>query len=462
MQFSDATLNPRLLINLHKHGFTNATAAQAQGLPVTIAGKDLMLSADTGSGKTLAFLVPCVHRLLNEDKASPSTRCLILAPTRELAHQILTLTHRLLKGTRLQVALILGGEDYAYQTALLRKNPEIIIATPGRFMEHQRKNHTDTVALEILVVDEADRMLELGFVEDVMAIASAANSQRQTLFYSATLQNTKVRALASELLIDPVEVTLNDATQVQANIQQQAILCDDIAHKQRVLVWLLANHKANKRLIFVNSRQLSVDLADFLHHHGHPALALHGELPQDKRNAITSQFRKHSNNLLVATEVAARGLDITQIDQVINFDLARNLDDYLHRVGRTGRAGKAGQAIALVNLSERNLLLNLEKAQGKPIERIKIKGLAAKSHRDKEESRSFNNTCSLTNKKTKTSVKNSTKKTPQSMPKNCPENNNKLSKKHVKKAHSAETQARAKVLWEDGNLPLKRKPNQEN
>lgn len=442
MNFSDLDLNPKLLQNLNKQGFDKPTKAQEAGLPVALAGKDLLMSADTGSGKTLAFMIPAVHKLLTTKPVGYSTRCLVLAPTRELAHQVLTLTNKLIKGTRLQVALILGGEDYKFQAALLRKTPDIIIATPGRFMEHQRKGHTDSENLEMLIVDEADRMLELGFCEDVESIAAACNPQRQTLFYSATLRNDKVFSMAKSLLSNPEEVTLNDATKVQKNIQQQVVICDDIEHKKRALVWLLANQPASKCLIFVNSRKLSEELAQFLQSHSHQVIALHGELPQEERNEITRDYRQHRFNILVATEVAARGLDIDGIDQVINFDMARNLDDYLHRTGRTGRAGKQGSAINLVNISERRLLNSVEEAQGDKLPRLQIKGLAAKVHKDGDQA-----------------------KAPQSKKKPLSKGKAKTSKKpnKINKTKSPKEQAQAKAkaasVWGDGSAPFGMKKN---
>ena len=428
--FADQAYNPRLKINIAHQGFEKATAAQRHALPVALAGKDLLMSADTGSGKTLAYVIPALNQILNTKAIGFSTRCLILVPTRELAHQVLSLTNKLIKGTNLQAALILGGEDYHYQQALLRKNPDLVIATPGRFMEHQRKNQTDTKHLELLIIDEADRMLELGFCEDVETIAAACNAKRQTLFYSATLHSPKVQQMAQVLLNEPVDIRLNDATQVQANIKQMVVVCDEIEHKKRVLSWLLAHEPANKHLIFCNSRKLSEELANFLKGHSINAVALHGDLPQDLRNDITRQYRQHSFNTLVATEVAARGLDIDGVELVVNFDMARNLDDYLHRTGRTGRAGAQGKAINLVNITERGLLLSVEKAQGKPLERIVIKGHEAKEHRDSDSA-------------AKQTVKPKLKKP------------SPLSKKEAAKQRLAQTNAAS--IWGDGTLPFGKK-----
>ena len=430
ISFADQSYNPRLQINLAQQGFEQATDAQCHALPVALAGKDLLMSADTGSGKTLAYVIPALNKILNTKAVGFSTRCLILVPTRELAHQVFSLTNKLIKGTKVKAALILGGEDYHYQQALLRKNPDLVIATPGRFMEHQRKNQTDTKHLELLVIDEADRMLELGFCEDVEAIAEACNPNRQTLFYSATLHRPKVQEMAEVLLKNPVDIRLNDATQVQENIKQIVVVCDDIEHKKRVLAWLLAHEPAKKHLIFCNSRKLSEDLANFLKSHSVNAVALHGELPQDLRNDITRQYRQHSFNTLVATEVAARGLDIDGVELVINFDMARNLDDYLHRTGRTGRAGAEGTAINLVNISERGLLLSVEKAQGKALERMVIKGHEAKEHRD---------------------AVSTAKQTPK------PKVNKPTPKSRKEAAEERQAQTNAASIWGDGNMPFGKK-----
>ncbi|MDC9720983.1 MAG: DEAD/DEAH box helicase [Gammaproteobacteria bacterium] len=433
INFAEQSYNPRLLINLAQQGFEQATQAQKHALPVALTGQDLLMSADTGSGKTLAYVIPALNQILSTKAVGFSTRCLILVPTRELAHQVLSLTNKLIKGTNLQAALILGGEDYHYQQALLRKNPDMVIATPGRFMEHQRKNQTDTENLELLVVDEADRMLELGFCEDVEAIAQACNAEnRQTLFYSATLHSPKVQEMAQHLLKNPVDIRLNDATQVQNNIKQRVVVCDQIEHKQRVLAWLLAHEPAKKRLIFCNSRKLSEELATFLQGHSINAVALHGELPQELRNDITRQYRQHSFDTLVATEVAARGLDFDGVELVINFDMARNLDDYLHRTGRTGRSGSQGKAINLVNITERGLLLNVEKAQGATLERMVIKGHEAKEHRDVATNAKLPNKA----KTKKPAVK---------------------SKKQAAQERQAQTNAAS--IWGDGTMPFgKKKP----
>ena len=405
-EFRQLQLNPLLLNNLSRQQLQQLTPVQTVGIPPALNGQDLLVSANTGSGKTLAFLVPCIHQLLSQQVKHLSTRCLILTPTRELAHQILSLTHKLIKGSRLRVALLTGGETYQYQQSLLRKNPELIIATPGRFNEHQRKRHTDIEALEIMVIDEADRMAAAGFVEDVYQIAATTNQTHQTLFYSATLDNDKTAHLAQKLLHNPCKLMLNQHHKIKPTIQQAVILCDDLAHKQRVISYLLAHSdakiagqqissadtatsdqqattRAAKQIVFVNSRHLCDHLTQFLQTHQHQAAALHGGLDQATRNQRVNAFRRGTLTVLVATEVAARGLDIPHINRVINFDTPKHPDDYLHRSGRTGRYQATGTAITLVNPSERKQLERIEHKQGQTLTRQVIKGLGARQHKDK-------------------------------------------------------------------------------
>ena len=421
---SDFELNPRLLANLTQLGFTRTTNVQRQCLPLIFAQNDLLVSSHTGSGKTLAYLIPALHLILSKPVYGCSTRVLVLVPNRELAHQILSLANKLIKRTHIRLGLIVGGEAYQFQQALLRKSPELIIATPGRFMEHQSKGHTDTSALELLVLDEADRMLELGFFEDVKAITLACNSHRQTLLFSATLNATKVRTVASHLLRNPVTIELNASDPVRRNLTQEVIFADNQHHKERLLVWLLANENPAKALIFCNSRRLAKHLATYLSQQHHEALALHGELAQDERNRILRLYRQHRFNILVATEVAARGLDISGLALIINFDMPRNQNDYLHRVGRTGRANTKGVAVTLVGPNETQLLIRLEQHQRYRLPVRQIKGLTARHSNVTQRSQRINPPAGRT-----------------------------------KTRHTAiESHKQRKINWDDGFAPLVKKP----
>ncbi|GAA6152997.1 DEAD/DEAH box helicase [Pseudoteredinibacter isoporae] len=341
-----------------------ATPVQEAAIPAVLEGKDLMVSAATGSGKTLAFLLPVYQRLLAQDSPKTGTRALILCPTRELARQILKQATLLNKFCRLEAAVIAGGAEFKYQKAILRKNPEIIIATPGRLVEHIDKGNTDLGDLETLVLDEADRMLDMGFSEDLERIAGECGSQHQSLLFSATLSHAKAENLASNLLKEPTSIAMEGQDEAQPDIQQQRILSDTPQHKKQLLSWLLANDRFNKALIFTNTKALASELRGFLAYSKQRVGTLHGDMEQDERNRTMDRFRRNHINVLVATDIAARGLDVKDVDLVINVDMARNVDDYTHRIGRTGRAGAQGVAINLVSAHEWDLMAKIETSLG--------------------------------------------------------------------------------------------------
>lgn len=353
--FVEFDLHERLLLALEKQGFTTPTPVQVASIPAAMYGQDLMVSAKTGSGKTAAYVLPMLDRLLRKNPRDSGTRALILVPTRELARQVFKQVKALSSFTKLNTGLIIGGEDYKYQLIILRENPEIIIATPGRLLEHMDKGAVDLGDLEVLVIDEADRMLDLGFTDDVLRIAEQCSIERQTLFYSATLKQRQITRMTDQILSNPERVILDTVRDENTNIKQQYILADDDKHKQRILLWLLANETFEKALIFTNSRESTAELGQFLSGHNGNVSFLHGELEQKDRNRILQNFRTGSTKVLVATDVASRGLDIDGVDLVINFHMARNGDDYVHRIGRTGRAGEMGLAIALISHNEWNL-----------------------------------------------------------------------------------------------------------
>ncbi|MCW9050801.1 MAG: DEAD/DEAH box helicase [Motiliproteus sp.] len=376
--FTDLNLNDRLHKALDKLEYEMPTPVQAEAIPHTLAGKDLMVNAETGSGKTAAFLLPILQKLVTNQAPNSATRALILLPTRELARQVLKHCNDLMAFTHIKAVVITGGAEFKYQQAMLRKNPEIIIATPGRLVEHLTRNSIDLSDLEILVLDEADRMLDLGFSEDVLRIASASPEQRQTLLYSATLNHKGVRQVASEVLSEPMNLTLNRVQDGHDSIRQQVVLADDIKHKQRLLVRLLEQENAEKTLVFCNTRDQASRLAAVLKYHGLRAAVLHGEMEQDERNRVMDLMRRGQLEVLVATDVAARGLDVKGIELVVNFDMPRSGDDHVHRVGRTGRAGVDGTAISLIKSNEWNLMASIERYLKISFERRLVKGLEGK------------------------------------------------------------------------------------
>lgn len=376
--FENFSLNPLLLKTITELGFDQPTPVQIETIPRVIAGKDLLVSAETGSGKTAAFLLPILHRLLENPAPDSGTRALILVPTRELARQIHKQLTQLGGKTRLGFGLITGGESFKYQRALFRKNPEILIATPGRLLEHLEQKTPEFDDLEVLVIDEADRMLDMGLSEDVLTITRRCNQQRQTLLFSATLSHRGLNRVTRQLLKEPETLALNRIQDAHSNITQQIILSDDYAHKKALLLWLLQQDNYDKALVFTNTRLQADSLGLFLSKQALRSGVLHGEMEQTERNLVMLTLRQGGIKILVATDVAARGLDVKGIDLVINFEMARNGHDYVHRIGRTGRAGEQGLAIALIAHHEWNLMAGIERYLELQFERRRIKGLEGK------------------------------------------------------------------------------------
>lgn len=375
--FADFSLHRRLLAGLAADGHTTPTDVQDAVIPSAIEGKDLQVCAETGSGKTLAYILPVMHRLLTEKPVGQGTRALILSPTRELADQVYKTAKRFCQLCHLDVGMICGGEEFQYQAALLRKNPEMIVATPGRLVDHIKRDSCDLADVEVFILDEADRMMDMGFADDMEMIAGACCGQHQTMLLSATLKHDGVSHMAQQWMSDPVRVTTRSVRDQHELIRQQRILADDSAHKERILVWLLANEVYEKAIIFVNKRDEVERLGDFVRRHRNDVAMLHGEMSQDERRFIMQQLRDGRRQVLVATDVAARGLDVDGVDLVINYDLARKGDEYVHRIGRTGRAGREGTAISLISPYEWNLKAAIERYLNVQMESRQITGLVA-------------------------------------------------------------------------------------
>lgn len=376
--FSEFNLDKRLLKAIDKLGFQEPTPVQSATIPPAMDHKDLLVSAETGSGKTAAFLLPALHQLLNKPAPESASRMLILLPTRELARQVMKHFKQLTEYTHLKLALICGGEPFKYQRALFRKNPELIIATPGRLLEHIKHGTPDFSDLEILVLDEADRMLDMGFSEDVLKIVSCCNKARQTLLFSATLNHRGLSKITDGLLKEPEIIRLNTVRDQHSQIKQQVVLADDALHKGRLTAWLLANETFDKALIFTNTRAQADKMGSYLRSQQQRVGVLHGEMDQDDRIRIMQLLRQGVINVLVATDVAARGLDVKGIDLVINFDMARSGKEHVHRIGRTGRAGEEGLAICLISPLEWNLMSSIERYLRIDFEQRTVKALIGK------------------------------------------------------------------------------------
>lgn len=374
--FNDFFIHERIEKTLEKLKLNTPTEVQQASIPHALDGKDLQVCAETGSGKTLAYLLPMMQKFLETKSKIQGTRGLVLVPTRELARQVFKAAKQFTDMNGMDVGLLTGGDDFKYQASMLRKNPEFIVATPGRLVDHIKRRSTDLIDLEVLVLDEADRMLDMGFAEDMEIISEECNQgQRQTLLFSATLHHKGIARVASKVLQEPVEITTATVKDKHDNIRQQAILADDSAHKDRLVSWLLANEDYEKAIIFTNTRVEAERLNVFLRQHSCRCAVLHGELSQDQRNATMQLLRDGKINVLVATDVASRGLDVKGIDLVINFNMARKGDDYVHRIGRTGRAGASGTAISLIDHTEWNLKAAIERYLKQEFESRTIKDL---------------------------------------------------------------------------------------
>lgn len=379
MQFSQLQLHDRLLASLQRIGFDEATPVQESLIPKALKGGDLLISARTGSGKTLAFLLPTLHRILTlnpQEHRDSGTMALVLVPTRELAQQVVKHCQQLTTSTGLQVASLTGGDDFKHQAAILRKNPEILVATPGRILEHLCRRAPDLSKLQVLVIDEADRMLDMGFSEDVLQIAEHCNPERQTLLLSATLERNGLRAIGQQLLQQAELIDVDPLRGQHSDIRQQIVLADDKAHKERLLIWLLQHESWRKALVFCNTRVQADQLGNSFERLEIRSAVLHGDMPQSARNRVMGLYRQGSAKVLMSTDLAARGLDIEGVDLVVNFDMARSGDDYVHRIGRTGRAGQQGLAINLVCAYEWNLAASIERYLRVKFEPRKIAELA--------------------------------------------------------------------------------------
>ena len=350
MQFKELGLDNRLLKNLKHLDFKKATEIQRCAIPVAIAGKDLLASSKTGSGKTLAFVLPMLHKSLkNKAFSAKDPRGLILAPTRELAKQVYGELRTMLAGLSYDATLIVGGENFNDQVKALRRYPKFIVATPGRLADHLEHRSLYLEGLETLVLDEADRMLDLGFAPELRRIHNAAkHRRRQTLMFSATLDHTQVNDIALEMLDAPKQIAIGIGSDEHKDIAQKFYLCDHLDHKEAILDRILSEAQYKQVMIFTATRADTERLTDKLNEKKLKAVALSGSLTQTQRNTIMSQFERAVFKILVTTDIASRGLDIANVTHVINFDMPKHTEEYVHRVGRTGRAGNKGDAVSLV------------------------------------------------------------------------------------------------------------------
>jgi ATP-dependent RNA helicase SrmB len=398
--FEQFDLDSELLASVKKIGYTKPTSIQDLVIPEAMVGKDILASAPTGTGKTAAFLLPIAQHLLDYPRTQPGfPRVLILTPTRELAIQIGKDSEQITELTKIKTGVITGGVNYGSHADILTSTTDILVATPGRLMEYIENEQFDAREIEILVLDEADRMLDLGFSDTINRIVAEARWRKQTMLFSATLESTGVKLFAEEVLNEPVFLESSPSRKEKAVIHQWLHLADDMNHKVDMLVNTLKQEGVERTVVFANKRETVQYLSGKLYAEELPCVWLEGKMPQDKRNKAIERFKNGDVKVLVATDVAARGLDIDDISHVINFDMPRKVDIYIHRIGRTGRAGKKGTAISLVEAHDMGVIGKIERYTKERLSRRFIAGLRPKN----KESR-------VVNKKVKLKLTNSQKK----------------------------------------------------
>ncbi|MFJ5159654.1 ATP-dependent RNA helicase SrmB [Pantoea sp. NPDC088449] len=366
--FSELELDESLLQALQEKGFTRPTVIQAETIPAALEGRDVLGSAPTGTGKTAAFLLPALQHLLDfPRKKSGPPRILIVTPTRELAMQVADHARELAKHTHLDIATITGGVAYMNHAEVFSENQDIVVATTGRLLQYIKEENFDCRAVETLILDEADRMLDMGFAQDIETIAAETRWRKQTLLFSATLEGEHIKDFAERLLNEPVFIEADPSKSERKKIQQWYYRADDLEHKNKLLIHLLNQPDATRVIVFVRKRERLHELVTWLHEAGIRTSYLEGEMVQVNRNEAIKRMNDGRVKVMIATDVAARGIDIDDISHVINYDLPRTADTYLHRIGRTARAGRKGTAISLVEAHDHVLLGKITRYINEPL-----------------------------------------------------------------------------------------------
>lgn len=373
--FNQLELDDELCRAVAEMGYTTPTSIQKLAIPVALEGRDVLASAPTGTGKTAAFLLPACQFLLDYPRREPGAcRVLVLTPTRELALQVYEQAQALSRFADLTCGVMTGGINYGTDRDTLDQNLDILMATPGRLFEHIEQESFDCREIEWLILDEADRMLDMGFSGIVNQIANEARWRKQSMLFSATLEGAGINRFARDILNDPVLVEANPSRKEQGKIHQWLHLADNANHKYALLKHILQT-QIQTAIVFVKTRDGLNHIKQKLESDGILCCWLQGEMPQDKRMAAMARFRSGELPILLATDVAARGLDVDNISHVINYDMPRTADVYVHRIGRTGRAGNKGTAISLVEAHDMRIVAKIERYTEQRLKRRAIKGL---------------------------------------------------------------------------------------
>jgi ATP-dependent RNA helicase DeaD len=365
--FASLELAPHLLSILEQLDFHTPSPIQEQTIPHLLQGRDLIGQAQTGTGKTAAFALPILHKIQPQD---PSTQALILAPTRELAIQVAENFSTLSKNQSLNIAILCGGQDYRSQLTQLRKGAQIVVGTPGRILDHLDRKTLNLEHLKTFILDEADEMLRMGFIEDVETILKKIPGSRQMALFSATMPS-RIRQIANSYLNNPVSVEIKSATATVKSIDQRFIFTS-AGQKPDSLLRILAVEEYQGVIVFVRTKSSTEEVATYLQQQGLRAQAIHGDLTQSLRERIITQFKSGTIDILVATDVAARGLDVERVTHVINYDIAQDCETYVHRIGRTGRAGRSGITILFVSPKDSRMLNMIERHTKQKIEKILV------------------------------------------------------------------------------------------
>ncbi|MGC7590327.1 ATP-dependent RNA helicase SrmB [Bisgaard Taxon 46] len=383
--FEDFDLAPALLKALAKKGYTRPTAIQQETIPAAMEERDVLGSAPTGTGKTAAFLLPAIQHLLDYPRRKPGApRVLVLTPTRELAMQVAEQAEELSAFTNLSIATITGGVAYQNHGEVFNKNQDIVVATPGRLLQYIKEENFDCRAVEILIFDEADRMLQMGFGQDAEKIAAETRWRKQTLLFSATLEGELLVDFAGRLLTDPVEIDAEPSRRERKKIQQWFYHADSNEHKIKLLARFIEEEKVSRGIVFVRRREDVRELSETLRKRGIRSTYLEGEMAQTQRNNAIDKLKNGIVTVLVATDVAARGIDIEDVSHVMNFDLPYSADTYLHRIGRTARAGKKGVAVSFVEAHDYKLLGKIKRYTEELLKARVIEGLEPRTKAPKD------------------------------------------------------------------------------
>lgn len=371
----DLDIAPELIEAMLQLGHQKPTRIQQEVIPHAMAERDILASSPTGTGKTLAFLVPAFQHLLDFPRAKPGqARILVLAPTRELAAQIHEQAKVLAAQTGHQTLLVTGGVNFGSHLSALDSNIDLLISTPGRLLDYLGQERFSAEDIEWLILDEADRMLDMGFTSAVGSILAEARHVRQRLLFSATLEGAAIQRFSRSTLHEPVYIDAQPPKRERAKIVQWLHVADTLEHKTQLLQHLINTHQ-RAVLVFVKTKERVIELTQQLRAQDYRVSMLHGDMPQHARNQALDDFAKGKNAVLVATDVAARGIDIIDVELVVNFDLPRRADVFIHRIGRTGRAGRKGLAISLVEAHDADMLGRVERYLGEKIERRVVEGM---------------------------------------------------------------------------------------